>query len=174
MFSFWLCLSSLTLSPPRPTPPDLPSFSVCLFGGDEAIFILYTFALLLQPTHIPRMCFWGSTPLSLTGSLESHCFCRGHGISEGPPSRLTLPLARGGHLSAVVRGLITPAREKCRLFALWCRQEDVPFLFAATMTNVHLCFMVKRQATLCTERFQEDSGWALGVLQGLHCTACYL
>lgn len=66
------------------------------------------------------------------------------------------------------------SKREMQAIALWCRREDVPFLFAATMTNVHLCFMVKRQATLCMERFQEDSGWALEVLQGLHCTACYL
>lgn len=38
---------SLTLSPPRPRPGSLPFFLVRLFGGDETIFGLYTFALLL-------------------------------------------------------------------------------------------------------------------------------
>lgn len=44
---------------PVPSPPFASSLSllfasVCLFGGDQAILVLYTFVLLPQPTHTLR------------------------------------------------------------------------------------------------------------------------
>lgn len=45
-----LSITLLTLSSPiarSPPPPESPFFSVGLSGGDEAIFVLFTFALLL-------------------------------------------------------------------------------------------------------------------------------
>lgn len=71
IFSVSLCLS-------LPSPPRVGRFSsVRLFGGGEAILILHTFVLLLQPHTLRKVCVLGVL-------LGDTLFCVTHLVLKEP------------------------------------------------------------------------------------------